>query len=122
MSTGKCRRCGEETDNFIEYSDWWKARYSEGGEGYWKCPGCVNYTVELALWENEQIATDEITCPWCGHEFGDSWEYGDSDDACECTECGKLFEYTRETEVTYTSRRRECDFDYEAANAKAVKR
>ena len=114
MSTGKCRKCGEETDNFIEYSDWLKARHLNDGEGYWKCPECVNYTVELALWENEQLDMDEITCPWCGYEFGDSWEYDDGDDAAECPECGKLFEYTREIEVTYTSKRRECDFDYEA--------
>ena len=115
MSTGKCRRCGGKTDNFIEYGSWRKARYPEEGGGYWKCPECVSYTAELALWENGQLATDEITCPWCGREFGDSWEYGDSDDSCECPECGKLFEYARETVATYTSRRRERDF--EAAGA-----
>lgn len=114
MSVGKCRKCGKDTDNFIEYSDWFMTHLKPDERGYWKCPECVHYDVELSIWENEQLATDEITCPWCGYELSDSWEYGDSDDAAECPECGKLFEYEREVDVTYTSKRRECDFDYKA--------
>lgn len=114
MSVGKCCNCGKDTDNFIEWSDWLKSRYPEDGDGYWKCPECVAYTVALYEWENEQYGTSEITCPWCGYEFSDSWEYGDDDDACECPDCGKLFSYTRDIEVTYTSKRRKCDFDFEA--------
>ena len=34
-----------------------------------------------------------------------------------CPECGKLFAYERNVEVTYTSKRRECDFDYKAVSA-----
>lgn len=111
MSMGKCRRCGKDTDNFIEYSDWFKSHFPEDGNGYWKCPECVTYTARLCEWENEQRNTSEITCPWCGCELTDSWEYDDCDDAAECPECGKLFEYERNVEVTYTSKRRECDFE-----------
>lgn len=55
--------------------------------------------------EEEPYNTDEITCPWCGHEQGDSWEAADSDDKCECGECGKIYSYERNYEVTYSSSR-----------------
>ena len=44
--------------------------------------------------------TDEIVCPYCGCEFSESYEFGDSGE-CECDECGKEFEYYRHVEVTY---------------------
>ena len=53
MSIGKCRKCGKATDNFIEYSDWWRTRYPDDGDGYWKCPECVAYDIALHEWENE---------------------------------------------------------------------
>lgn len=115
--SGKCVECGKETDNFIEYSDWFRETFQPEEDGYWKCPECVTYCRALREWENEQFGKDDITCPWCGYEFGDSWEYDDEDDACECTECGKLFAYERNVKVTYTSKRRECDFDYKAVSA-----
>lgn len=53
----------------------------------------------------EPWGTDEIVCPWCGYEQLDSWEMPDSDDECECNECGKLFAYERDIQVTYSSER-----------------
>ena len=44
--------------------------------------------------------TDEVVCPHCGYEFGDSWELGDGGEL-ECDECGKEFEFYRHVEVTY---------------------
>lgn len=44
--------------------------------------------------------TDEIVCPYCGYEFGDSWELGDGGEL-ECDKCEKEFEYYRRIEVTY---------------------
>lgn len=114
MILGKCRKCGKETDNFIEFDEWYKAHFPDRGEGYWKCKECIAYDAALAVWENEQYGTSEIVCPWCGYEHSDSWECADSDDEFECAECGKPFSYTREVEVTYTSKRRECDFGFEA--------
>ena len=55
--------------------------------------------------ENEEIEheyTDEIVCPWCGYEYGDSWEW-DNDDSLDCWECDKPFKYERHVEVTYVS-------------------
>ena len=49
--------------------------------------------------ENEQ----EITCPVCGYEEGDSWESSESDDDHECQRCGSTFSYEREISVTYGS-------------------
>jgi DNA-directed RNA polymerase subunit RPC12/RpoP len=50
--------------------------------------------------------TDEIVCPYCGHEFGDSWEFNDSDGKkIDCYECDKTFELSVNFEATYTTRR-----------------
>lgn len=52
----------------------------------------------------DHVATDEIVCPHCGHVHTDSWERrSDSDENDECAECGKLFGWERETDVTYSS-------------------
>jgi len=51
--------------------------------------------------------TNEITCPYCGHEFSDSWDY--SDNEVECPECDKAFTFERHTEVTYTSHKADCE-------------
>lgn len=43
---------------------------------------------------------NEIMCPVCNYEFGDSWEYEDSDeDFCPC--CGADLEFDRVIEVSY---------------------
>jgi hypothetical protein len=52
----------------------------------------------------ERYGEDEITCPYCRLEIGDSWELtSDSDDCYECPHCNKNFSWERRTEVTYTS-------------------
>lgn len=47
--------------------------------------------------------TNEITCPHCGREQGDSWECDDSDDEAQCGHCENFFGYRRIVSVTYTS-------------------
>ena len=52
---------------------------------------------------NEEIDceyTDEIVCPYCGYELGDSYELGESGEY-DCDKCGKEFEYHQHIEVTY---------------------
>ena len=54
--------------------------------------------------------TDEIVCPYCGLEHGDSWEVSpDNNDIglieCEDDECGKSFYATRNIEVTYSTQK-----------------
>ena len=48
--------------------------------------------------------TVEITCPYCGNEFTDSWEF-DNDGELECGDCDKKFTFERHKEITYSSYR-----------------
>jgi hypothetical protein len=54
--------------------------------------------------EIDSACMDEITCPWCGYQFSDSWEM-DDDDWEICEQCGKHFSWSRETRVTYSSQK-----------------
>lgn len=45
---------------------------------------------------------DNIVCPHCGEEDFDSWEQVRDEDSLDC-DCGGQFQYTRNTEVTYTT-------------------
>ncbi len=47
--------------------------------------------------------TDEIKCPYCGHEQSDSWEYSGDSGTAECDFCEKGFEYTRNIFVDYST-------------------
>jgi hypothetical protein len=52
----------------------------------------------------EYQGVEEITCPWCGESQGESWESkSDHEDAEKCVECGKLFAWQRDVQVTYDS-------------------
>jgi hypothetical protein len=53
---------------------------------------------------------DEIKCPYCDHVFHDSWEHNDDDGReIDCGECGKTFTLEVHVEVTYSTRRTDCD-------------
>lgn len=52
--------------------------------------------------------TDEIICPYCGHEHSDSWEASDESDDEQCGECGKHFSYTSYTTRNFTSKKVDC--------------
>lgn len=46
---------------------------------------------------------DEITCPYCGLDFGDSWER-DTDHGIErCDDCEKDFKWVRHVSIKYES-------------------
>lgn len=53
-------------------------------------------------------ATDEVTCPWCGYEWSDSWE-SDLDESASvedleyCDECDKGFYPSRQVYVSYST-------------------
>ena len=53
--------------------------------------------------------TDEIVCPYCGHEFLDSWEYDfdHGDIELDCYECGNKFTAYRDVDVTYCTTKME---------------
>lgn len=63
--------------------------------------------------------TNEAVCPWCGNEVGESWEFGDYVDDYECDDCGKHFNISRNTEITYCTSRNKCegDCDYRLGTA-----
>ena len=50
-----------------------------------------------------------ITCPYCGYEDEDSWEFEDEEGVVECESCGKGFNVTQEITVTYSSSKIRCD-------------
>jgi hypothetical protein len=52
--------------------------------------------------------TNEIVCPWCGYEMGDSFEMPEDGEE-ECSECEKTFSYCRNVSVSYSTNRKQCD-------------
>jgi hypothetical protein len=54
--------------------------------------------------------TSEIVCPYCGHQFRDSWEVcpGDSGEDVECRSetCGKTFLMERLTIIEYVTEKK----------------
>ena len=98
-----CEICGKPTPNFEP----WTCGPIAGKLGRSWCDDCEKRFGRERSWENEQSYKNEITCPWCGYENPDSWEFeGECDDAYECPSCGELFVLERFVEITYTSKRR----------------
>lgn len=64
--------------------------------------------------EIEHDLTDEIVCPYCGHEFECSYEYNEG--LIECEECGKNFSFYKTISVYYTSNKRPCANNEEPHN------
>ncbi len=48
--------------------------------------------------------TDEVVCPHCGFECGDSWEFPDEDER-QCDECEEYYTFVRDYKITYVSQR-----------------
>ena len=46
------------------------------------------------------LGRDEIVCPFCGVEYGDSWERR-RDSGVEDCECGESFQWNRNVSVSY---------------------
>lgn len=53
--------------------------------------------------QKEVDQADEITCPYCGYEYRDSWEFRKDDGEEECSECEKKFRWSRGSKVWYDS-------------------
>lgn len=54
--------------------------------------------------EYEDKYEDEVTCPYCGFKYSDSWEIRDSVDDEECPECKKHFSIEIIRRVDYHTR------------------
>lgn len=55
------------------------------------------------LEENDNWNKSEITCPICGYEFSDSWEYDLDRGEDTCEGCGATLQWSREVEVSYST-------------------
>lgn len=49
--------------------------------------------------------SDNMICPYCGHEFSDIWEMTDGE--YNCPDCEKNFEVETNHSVTYTTSKKE---------------
>lgn len=53
--------------------------------------------------------TDEIVCPWCGHEHDDLTDFypreGELSAENECEGCGKPFRYTMDVSISWTTQK-----------------
>lgn len=82
----------------IEYEHTWHDREEDCNHGNNEtCPYCVNIDFGCA--------EDEITCPYCGVNFTDSWEYREDNGTEKCGNCGKVFTWERSISVSYWSDR-----------------
>lgn len=66
--------------------------------------GCDIGLVKLETLELDNVESNyesEITCPICGCQEQDSWEYKSDCDEYECGCCGAVLEYNREVTVEY---------------------
>lgn len=98
----KCKVCGKPIGMF-DY------KYRDG-----MCNSCIIDETKRkqseALRNGEETETeyeDDIVCPWCGKRFRDDDGYfvRKQEGEYHCPECGKLFYFTTDIEVTYSTRR-----------------
>ncbi|WP_243765414.1 hypothetical protein [Bacillus arachidis] len=47
---------------------------------------------------------NHLTCPYCGGKNYDAFELSEDNDTINCGKCGSEIEYSREVEVTYSTR------------------
>ncbi len=67
------------------------------------CDDCRKIEMDrrVAAFDGDTSCTDNVVCPHCGREDGDSWEL--SEGKQECGDCGREFEMTRCVDVTYST-------------------
>ncbi len=64
----------------------------------------AKYRVMADLSEIDHEGTDNIICPYCGHEHTDLGTERDmEEDEADCEDCGRFFDYQRLISVEYTT-------------------
>lgn len=58
---------------------------------------------ELEMHEFDCFRKRFATCPWCGYEDRDSWEYQEGETETECPWCGEPYTVETVLEVRYTT-------------------
>ena len=61
--------------------------------------------MKLLFDEKEVNQAEEVTCPYCQYEYGDSWEYRKDDGIETCPECEKKFHWSRGMRIWYDSKK-----------------
>lgn len=51
--------------------------------------------------------TEEITCPYCGYAYTDSFEFRNDTGEERCNSCKKKFYYSRDIYVSYSTEKME---------------
>ncbi len=60
--------------------------------------------MENDIEEIDHVYTDEVTCPYCGYEFMDSWEFeGEDIGELHCDGCEKEFIAHRNISISYST-------------------
>jgi len=100
-----CVDCGKHRSELEETP--WGAFLSSGEFGI-RCRPCRQKRVDKQIAEFQAKGaateyTDDITCPNCGYENGDSWEVSEDSGEDTCGNCGCEFEFERHIEVTYST-------------------
>ena len=88
--------------------DLWNRAISLDGKFYTVCGSQGNkYRVrELEQFNIEEDNTydeEDIKCPICGYEVGDSFEISEESGEYECSGCGAILEWSREVTVSYSA-------------------
>jgi len=76
--------------------------------GSFRCSACTEQAKLDGIKERKEAGfshdfTDEVVCPHCGAEWGDSWELSESDENMHCEECDQSFSMERHVDVTYVT-------------------
>lgn len=69
------------------------------------CRSCLEKQIEIDIqnFNGNTDYTNDVTCPHCGHEQMDSWEYNSGE--YDCGHCEKPFDVEIYTERTYSTTR-----------------
>lgn len=59
--------------------------------------------LDIDDFEPDHEYTNEVVCPGCGYELGDSWELSGDDGADQCSECRITFTWERHVKVSYST-------------------
>jgi hypothetical protein len=79
------------------------------------------YLLPASPIEIDHDCTDVMVCPYCGHKHDDSWELKMNEGEYQCNRCERVFVYSRETRVTYSTEKLEDNRLYKKKMEEAAK-
>lgn len=105
----KCKICGIETKGIWRCEEHHRCDdcgtkenliYAENGL---LCDACLDKRIkkDIETFKGNTDFTSEITCPYCGYVYGDSYEIEDGEE--DCNRCGNRFYVTKEVSVDYST-------------------